>query len=60
MRWVNVADIEAGVALYRYFTIDVPRAERPGLAAYYERLCARPAYAEHVMVPYDILKTAKR
>ena len=32
---------------------------RPRLAAYYARLCERPAYAEHVMVNYDVLKTTK-
>jgi len=52
----TLADILAGVQLYRYFTIDIPRTDRPGIAAYYDRLCARPAYAEHVMVSYDSLR----
>ena len=44
--------------LYRYFTCDLDsRRDRPQLAAYYARLCERPAYAEHVMVNYDVLKT---
>ena len=39
--WVadlTLADIVIGHALYRYFTIDIPRRDRPGLAAYYARL----------------------
>ena len=36
----TVADILVGHQLYRYFTIDIPRTDRPGLAAYYARLCA--------------------
>ena len=57
---LTVADIETGLALYRYFTCDLEaRRERPKLAAYYARLAERPAYAEHVMVNYDVLKTPK-
>lgn len=52
----TVADILVGHQLYRYFTIDIPRVDRPGLAAYYDRLCARPAFAGHVMVSYDSLR----
>jgi glutathione S-transferase len=50
------ADIIVGTLLYRYFTLDFERAETPNLRGYYDRLCARPAYAEHVMVSYDVLK----
>ena len=52
----TAADIEAGVALYRYFTVDLDRRDRPALAAYYDRLGARPAYAEHVMIDYAVLR----
>lgn len=51
-----LADIMAGVFLFRYFTLDIPRPEYPALAAYYARLCARQTYAEHVMVSYDALR----
>lgn len=53
---LTVADIQLGHLLYRYFTIDIPRAGRPALDAYYKRLTERPAYREHVMVSYDALK----
>jgi glutathione S-transferase len=52
------ADILVGGPLYRYFTLDFERADRPNLAAYYERLTRRPAYAEHVMISYDSLRAA--
>ena len=52
----TVADIEVGLPLYRYFTLETDRRARPGVAAYYERLRARPAYAENVMVDYRHLR----
>ncbi len=52
----TLADLVIGVVLYRYFTLEIPRADRPALAAYYARLTERPAYATHVMVPYDTLR----
>lgn len=53
---VSFADIIVGTLLYRYFTLDFERADAPDLEAYYRRLTARPAYAEHVMVSYDNLR----
>lgn len=52
----TLADIVIGHVLYRYFDIDIPRADRPGIVAYYERLKARPAFAEHVMIDYTPLR----
>jgi glutathione S-transferase len=52
----TLADVQFGHLLYRYFTIEIERRERDSLRAYYERLVARPAYREHVMVPYDELR----
>jgi glutathione S-transferase len=53
---LTLADIQFGHLLYRYFTLEIERPERPRLRAYYERLVARPAYREHVMIPYDELR----
>jgi glutathione S-transferase len=50
------ADIQLGHVLYRYFDIDIPRADRPGLHRYYTALTRRPAFREHVMVSYEELK----
>jgi glutathione S-transferase len=52
----TLADIVIGHVLYRHFTIEIDRPDRPVLAAYYQRLTERPAYAEHVMVSYESLR----
>jgi glutathione S-transferase len=53
---LTLADVQFGHLLYRYFDLDIDRRARASLRAYYERLAARPAYREHVMVPYDELR----
>jgi glutathione S-transferase len=53
---LTLADIQFGHVLYRYFDTDLDRRSLPALAAYYARLCSRPAYAATVMVSYDKLK----
>ncbi|MBY8976580.1 glutathione S-transferase family protein [Rhodobacteraceae bacterium NNCM2] len=50
------ADMVVGHLLYRYYTLDFAKGETPNLDAYYQRLTARPAYAEHVMVSYEPLR----
>ncbi|MGG7568407.1 glutathione S-transferase family protein [Rhodovulum sp. DZ06] len=51
------ADIMMGHMLYRWYEMPVERpTDTPNLDAYYKRLCARPAFAEHVMVPFEELK----
>lgn len=52
----TLADIQFGHLLYRYHDVPIARRERPALAAYYDRLTARPAYREHVMVSYEELR----
>lgn len=49
---LTMADIPNGTMAYRYFNLDVVRPELPNLTAWYERLCERPAYREHVMFPF--------
>ena len=53
---MTMADISFGTGLFRYFTVDFEKAELPNLATYYDKLCARPAYAEHVMVSFESLR----
>jgi glutathione S-transferase len=55
----TMADVQFGHLLYRYFTIEIERRERARLRSYYERLVARLAYREHVMVPYDELRVVE-
>ena len=52
----TLADIQFGHCLYRYFDIDIDRANRPNLRRYYETLADRPAYREHVMISYEELR----
>lgn len=53
---LTLADIPAGTQLYRYFTLEIERPALPHVEAWYQRLQSRPAYREHVMVPYDELR----
>ncbi|BEG74674.1 glutathione S-transferase family protein [Achromobacter xylosoxidans] len=53
---LTLADIPAGTALYRYYELDIDHEPLAHVRAWYERLCDRPAYREHVMVPFDELK----
>lgn len=52
----TLADIQFGHILYRYYDINIERADLPSLAGYYARLAERPAFREHVMVSYDDLR----
>ncbi|MBC3381642.1 glutathione S-transferase N-terminal domain-containing protein [Serratia fonticola] len=52
----GLADIPTGATLYRYFSLDIKRPTLPAVEAWYQRLQNRPAYREHVMVPYDDLR----
>ncbi|MDF1748647.1 MAG: glutathione S-transferase family protein [Alphaproteobacteria bacterium] len=54
---LTLADIQFGHVLYRYYDIDITRANLPNLARYYTRLTKRPAFQEHVMVSYDVFLT---
>jgi glutathione S-transferase len=53
---LTLADIQFGHCLYRYFDIDIERAELPNLERYYELLSTRPAFREHVMIDYEDLR----
>ena len=52
---LSYADIAAGVALYRWFTMDIDRPAMPGVENWYRRLQERPAFRKAVMVSYDEL-----
>ncbi len=52
----SLADIVIGHVLFRWFDIDITRRPRPVVEAYHQRLAARPAYREHVMVSYQPLR----
>lgn len=49
------ADIVAGVAMYRWTTMEVDRPDLPAVAAWHGRLLERPAFRKAVCLPYDDL-----
>jgi glutathione S-transferase len=49
---LSYADIAAGVALYRWFTMQLDRPAMPGVENWYRRLELRPAFRQAVMVDY--------
>jgi glutathione S-transferase len=53
---LTMGDIPAGTSLYRYFSLDVARPALPHVEAWYGRLKERPAYREHVMLPFADLR----
>ena len=53
---LTLADIPAGTSLYRYFGIGIERPSVPNVEAWYRRLQERPAYREHIMVPFGELR----
>ena len=48
---LTMGDIPIGAYAWRWFSVAADRPELDNLAAWYERLKARAAYREHVMVP---------
>ena len=52
---LTLADIPAATSLYRYFEIENERPSVPNVEAWYRRLQERPAYREHIMVPFGEL-----
>ena len=53
---LSLADIAVGTSLYRYFELEIERPVVPNVEAWYRRLQQRPAYRQHVMIPFDELR----
>ena len=47
----TMADIPIGVAAYRWFNLPIERPALPNLEGWYQRLCTRPAFKQHCMLP---------
>lgn len=45
----TLADIPWGVHAHRWFNMDFDRPPLPHLRAWYDRLCERPAYRQHII-----------
>jgi glutathione S-transferase len=52
---LSLADIPIGTHLYRYYNLDIERPRLANVEAWYRRLQERPAYRQHVMVPFEEL-----
>jgi len=48
----TIADIAVGTLMYRYYNLAIPRPSLPNVEGWYERLLARPAYRQHVMIDF--------
>jgi glutathione S-transferase len=48
---LGIGDIPLGCMAYAWFSLPIERPDLKNLAAWYERLCARPAYQKAVMTP---------
>lgn len=53
---LTIADIAVGSQMYRYFTMPIARPSLPNVEAWYQRLVARPAYKDHVMIDWSAMK----
>lgn len=53
---LTLADIQFGHILYRYFELEIARADLPGIRRYYDLLTAMPHYRTHVMINFDELR----
>lgn len=49
---LTMADIPLGALVHRYFSLAVERHELTHVQAWYQRLCERPAYRQHVMFAF--------
>lgn len=45
----TMGDIPVGAVIYRYLNVDIERPPLPNISAWYDQLCARPPYQQHVM-----------
>lgn len=50
---LTVADVPLGAFVHRWMALPIERPALPALAAWYQRLCARPPYACNVMLPLE-------
>jgi hypothetical protein len=47
----DLGDIPLGVWAYRWFNLPIERPKFANFDAWYKRLCERPAYQKHIMIP---------
>ena len=47
----SFGDIPVGCFVHRWLALPIERGDHPHVAAWYARLCERPAFQKHVMLP---------
>ena len=47
----SMADIPMGVAAYRWFNLPIERPAMPHFERWYKRVCERPSFKQHCMMP---------
>ena len=47
----SLGDIPLGVWAYRWFNLPIERPKFANIEAWYKRLCERPPYQKHIMIP---------
>lgn len=52
---LTMADVPAGMTLYRWYEMEIERPITLNIDAWYARLCERPAYRKGICVPFDDL-----
>jgi glutathione S-transferase len=55
---LTMADITVGALMYRYWSLEIERPPLANVEAWYQRLAARKAYQDHVMVDFNPMKVA--
>jgi glutathione S-transferase len=53
---LTLADITARTSLYRYFELQIERPQLPQVERWYRTLQERPAFRDHVMIPFEELR----
>ena len=51
----SLADIPAGMTLYRWFEMEIDRPAMPNVERWYAHLQERPAYRESICIPFPEL-----
>ena len=49
---LTIGDVALGPLFYRYFNLPLNRPSLPNVENWYSRLCERPAYQQHAMIPF--------
>ena len=53
---LSLADFSFAAWLYRYFTLEIERPDLGRLKHYYDALCSRQTYVEHVHISYESMR----